>query len=137
MIIRISLIIFSWSYNKNFNGLYQEWNENSNKLIECTILNLKHIGLYQKWYFDGKKEIECTFVDGERHGWCYVWNKDGSIKEVTFFRDDKEIDFRILAKERLDNYKEELVAKVFHPDRLERFAKLYSMDVMDYMDCLE
>lgn len=33
--------------------------------------------------------------------------------------------------------KEEIVAAAWHPDRCERMAELYNMDVIDYMDCLD
>jgi len=141
-------------------GVYRGWYENGQKYVEYTFVSGKVHGshqmwydngrisnesnyvagkcevLYRAWYTNGQKFIEYTLVRNNFHGWSYKWNSDGSIKQVTLFRDGREVDFDVLAKEQLNIIMEELMATIYHPDRLERIAKRYNMDAMDYLEYL-
>jgi len=134
-------------------GLYQRWYESGQLWYKCTFVGGKRHGLVQRLYDNtfiagdlngpteylidnGKKYIECTFIADRLHGWFSSWNLDGSLKKIEFFRDDERIDFQVLAKEQLNIFMEELMATIYHPDRLERIAKRYNMDAMDYLEYL-
>lgn len=89
-------------------------------------------------YYRDQPEEQYTLVNGVKDGFAQKWYKDGSFEEsLEFFRDGKLINFQVLAKERLAIYKEELIANVYHPDRLERMAKHYNMNAEDYLDLLD
>ena len=123
--------------NGKENGLNREWHLNGKIWWEATFVNGKIEGIQQEWWENGQKMIECTFVAGKREGLYQRWDIDGSIIEISFFINDEEIEFKVLAKEQLNIFMEELMAKLFHPDRLERIAKQYNIDAIDYLDCLE
>ena len=40
-------------------------------------------------------------------------------------------------KEKIREFREELVAFVYHPIRLSRIATVYNMDLVEYINCLE
>lgn len=62
-------------------------------------------------------------------------------KKETELRNRVEKRIEELSKERtikrVKLLKEELVASVWHPDRLERMSNSYNIDCQDYMDLLE
>ena len=64
------------------------------------------------------------------------WDEDGYSSKVVFYNNGLLVKFNVLAKEKLNIFMEELMAKLFHPDRLERMAKSYNMDAMEYLDCI-
>lgn len=139
----------TWTDNRIMHGPYRSWweyGELSNigpytvgpKWEESYFINGKLHGLYKTWYPNGNQYEECYYIAGKKEGIYSSWNEeDGTLNPSRFYTDDIEVDYKIYLKEHIEKYKEELMAKIFHPDRLERMAKLYGLDTIDYMDALE
>jgi len=118
-------------------GIQRHWYENGQKRWEVTIINGEYDGLVQHWHENGQKFQEGTYTNGKKIGWYREWNEDGSIHKLEFYRHGELITFQTLATEKRNIFMEELMMKLNHPDRLERIAKQYNMDVMDYLECID
>ena len=123
--------------NNTLEGLYEAWYENGVKSYETTYMNGKVERKFQMWYENGQTRIIGYFYNLRNEIINLYYNKDGSFIELKFYKNNRLVDLKKHVKRRTKKYKEELIAKVYYPDRLERIAKLYSMDVMDYMDCID
>lgn len=83
--------------------------------------------------------------------WTWDSCKKGRVvSSIRFFEYGVDIGYKIWIKEhyapyrdelmtriRCLQYKEELMAKINHPDRLESIAKLCNMDIIDYIDSID
>lgn len=119
------------------NGLYKTWRDDGSKFDEYAYRDGNTHGVYKIWWDNNNKCMRGNYVDNLEEGLREYWNYDGSYDKVIYIKDGRQCPLQYYVKEQTAKYKEEMVVKFFHPDRLERMAKLYNMDVMDYMDCLE
>ena len=150
-----------YKVDNKIEGIYESWYYNGSKCIECTYVNNKKNGLLivfspyssdkdqesyylngkrhglSAWFVCGKKYREAEYIDDKLHGLYTVWDNEGQINILKVFINDNFISFKDLAIEQTKTIKEELVATVWNPDRLERIAFLYNMNAMEYMDSLE
>ena len=131
---KISEVMF---INDKKEGLYRQWDIYGNIYMESNYVNDIKEGLTLFWYCAGKKYIEYNYISGKINGLYLIYSREGSICILDYYKDGVKVDLRFYVKEQTEKYKEELMAKVYHPDRLERMAKLYGLDTMDYMDALE
>ena len=118
-------------------GLSEAFYANGQKSRESYYSSGLLHGVYKNWYSNGDLEFYIKYVKGNREGINICWNKNAIIEYIMFYKNDEKVNYKIWTRERCSQYKEELISKIFHPDRLERMAKLYGLDTIDYMDCLD
>lgn len=116
-------------------GLFHTWNEYGEKSQEYTYVKGKQEGLYKEWYSNGNKKIECTFNKKRSlNGFYLKWDNVGNLITIKFYINANEISLKDLKSELTKHIKEELVEKLFHPDRVIRIANTYNMNLMEYLD---
>lgn len=135
-------------------GIYEEYYySNGAKRIEINYKNgLKH-GISQYWhlngdkneisyYNEGKQKISKLYINGNKLA-LIIYRIDNTSMYISYPQIKIDVypylgnELKALANKQCKVIKEELIANVYHPDRLERFAKAYNMDAMDYMDVIE
>ena len=118
-------------------GLYQVWYLNGDKMVECNYLDDKREGLYKEWSKYDNMYREYNYVAGKREGFGYCYDKDNSLIETTYCRFNHEYNFKNYAKRESEKYKESLMITFWHPDRVDRLARSYNIESMEYMDILD
>ena len=82
--------LLEYSYvDGKVHGLYQSWHTNGQKWVECSYVYGKPHGLYQAWYKNGQKWMEYSFVDGNLHGLYQLWFENGQKEEECAYVDGK------------------------------------------------
>lgn len=116
-------------------GIFHIWNKCGTKLQEYTYVNGKQDGLYKEWYSNGKKKVECTYDKNRSlNGFYLKWDYSGNLNDIEFYIKSKEISLKDLKSQITKHIKDELIEKLFHPDRVIRIANQYNMSLMKYLD---
>lgn len=113
-------------------GKYEEFYENGEPKIYCeNLIGSKYNGKSIYYFEFDNSKLVLNYYDNVLHGLAktYIDDKLESTKIYNYYIEVNPKDISM--------YKEELMAKVFHPDRLERMAKLYGLDTIDYIDCFD
>jgi antitoxin component YwqK of YwqJK toxin-antitoxin module len=104
-------------------GTFQWWYPNGALEVIAVHTHGKRHGLFQSWRIDGTKECEGHFAVGYKQGlWTYN-DTGGTYTRLVHYEKGIDVGFQSLAQAQCKTIKEELMATVWHPDRLQAWLE--------------
>lgn len=109
----------------------------SGKLLYITnYKNNKKDGLHISYYESGVISSIANYSNNVYHGYIADYDTNGILKEEYIGINETKIPIKTICNYYCKRIKEDLVKAVYHPDRIERMAKKYSMECDDYLESI-